>query len=93
MLEPVDYGYAAVWDPMTRKLMDKIEFEHGGKEYDEKYPDGIPTSIQITSSNGKTFDSGFVMYPGGHARNTSVDLNNVLEHKFNLLGKIALTDN
>lgn len=49
--------------------------------------------MQITTRDGKNFDSGFVMYPGGHARNTTVDLNNVLEHKFNLLGKIALTDN
>jgi len=73
--------------------MEKIEFEHGGKEYDAKYPDGIPTSIQITTASGKTFDSGLVMYPGGHARNTSVNLNNVLDHKFNLLGKIAITDN
>ncbi len=49
MLEPRDYGYAAVNDPLTRKLMEKIEFEHGGKPYDEKYPDGIPTSMQITT--------------------------------------------
>jgi len=47
MLEPKDYGYDAIKDPFTRKLMDKIAFEHGGKEYDEKYPDGIPTSVVI----------------------------------------------
>ena len=47
MLEPKDYGYEAIKDPFTRKLMDKINFEHGGKEYDEKYPDGIPTSVVI----------------------------------------------
>lgn len=32
-----------------------------------------------------------VMYPGGHARNETVDLNNILEHKFKLLGKLALS--
>ena len=32
--------------------MEKAEFEHGGKEYDEKYPDGIPTSVVFTLSNG-----------------------------------------
>jgi len=47
MLEPKDYSYEAIRDPITRALMDKITFEHGGKEYDEKYPDGIPTSVQI----------------------------------------------
>ena len=47
MLEPKDYGYDAIKNPITRKLMDKMTFEHGGKEYDEKYPDGIPTSIQF----------------------------------------------
>ena len=30
-----------------------------------------------------------VMYPGGHARNKSVNLNDVLNHKFELLGKLA----
>jgi len=47
MLAPKDYGYDAIKDPFTRKLMDKINFEHGGKEYDDKYPDGIPTSVKI----------------------------------------------
>jgi 2-methylcitrate dehydratase len=45
MLEPKDYGHAAVFDKLTREIMEKIEFEHGGKEYDSKYPDGIPTSV------------------------------------------------
>src|SRR5206468_1630359 len=43
MLLPADYDDASLFDPLTRQLMDKIEFRHGGKEYDEKYPDGIPT--------------------------------------------------
>ena len=28
--------------------MSKISFEHGGKGYDEKYPEGIPTTLEIT---------------------------------------------
>jgi 2-methylcitrate dehydratase len=51
-------------------LIDKTEFEHGGKEYDSKYPEGIPTSIQITLTNGQVLDSKFVMFPSGHAKNT-----------------------
>jgi len=52
MLEPVDYSHSAIHDPVTRKYMDKMTFEHGGKEYDDKYPDGIPTRVVITL-NGK----------------------------------------
>lgn len=37
----------------TRDLMAKIEFHHGGKEYDDRYPEGIPTSVVIVDSNGK----------------------------------------
>jgi 2-methylcitrate dehydratase len=90
MLEPKDYGYEAIRDPFTRKLMDKINFEHGGKEYDSKYPDGIPTSVKIELKDGKVLDSKLVMYPSGHARNTSANLKDILNHKFNLLGGLAL---
>ena len=45
MLLPADYGKDALFNEMTRKLMEKIEFAHGGKEYDDLYPKGIPTSV------------------------------------------------
>ena len=48
MLEPVDYSQNALHHKTTRNLMDKMVFEHGGKAYDEKYPEGIPTSVVIT---------------------------------------------
>ena len=32
------------------------------------------------------------MYPGGHARNTTADLNAILRHKFALLGGLASDD-
>ncbi len=47
MLMPADYDDDALFDPLTRKLMDKIDFVHGGLEYDAKYPDGIPTTLEI----------------------------------------------
>ena len=31
-------------------------FSHGGPEYDAKYPDGIPTAIDITLKSGKVPD-------------------------------------
>lgn len=94
MLSPYDYqvGDNAIFNPATRDLMDKIEFLHGGPEYDEKYPDGIPTSIRIETTEGQVFDSGLVMYPAGHARNTSANLLDILAHKFQMLGALGLPD-
>ncbi|HED53281.1 MAG TPA: hypothetical protein ENJ00_03665 [Phycisphaerales bacterium] len=92
MLEPKDYSDSAIHDSRTRAIMDKIEFAHGGPSYDEKYPDGIPTSVHIIDSDGSAYDSGLVMYPGGHARNKTVDLEDVLNHKFQILGKLAFDD-
>lgn len=48
-LAPEDYGAAGLYNENTRKIMETIEFEHGGKEYDRNYPDGIPTSVVITT--------------------------------------------
>jgi 2-methylcitrate dehydratase len=92
MLAPEDYGKDALYHPSTRAIMEKIQFEHGGAEYDAKYPDGIPSSLVVTLTDGSVLDSGFVMYPAGHARNTDADLNGILDHKFNLLGSIAVPD-
>lgn len=74
MLLPKDYGKDALYNEVTRSLMKKIEFEHGGKEYDDQYPKGIPTSVKITTSNGTEFDSGLVLFPGGHSQNETVSL-------------------
>lgn len=92
MLTPNDYSADAITHPVTRELMAKIEFEHGGPEYDAKYPDGIPTSMVITDTDDASFDSGLVMYPSGHARNTAANLKDILGHKFALLGAIGLPD-
>ena len=90
MLTPLDYNQSALNNPLTRKIMDKIEFAHGGQDYDSKYPEGIPTSVQIKTKSGQTFDSGLIMFPGGHAKNTTISLHEVLQHKFKLLGNMAL---
>lgn len=92
MLTPYDYSHEALFHPVTRALMDKITFEHGGPDYDARYPDGIPTSIVITDNAGAVHDSGLIMYPAGHARNTTADLPAILSHKFRLLGAIAVND-
>lgn len=92
MLSPYDYGKDALQDPDTRAIMSKVSFSHGGPEYDAKYPDGIPTSVDILLKGGRTISSGLVLYPSGHARNTTADLKRILEHKNRMLGDIAFTD-
>merc|ERR1719191_2340297 len=92
MLSPYDYGADALYEKDTRELMSKITFSHGGPDYDAKYPDGIPTSLDITMKGGKVISSGLVMYPSGHARNTSADLKAILNHKNSMLGDIVFAD-
>lgn len=89
MLTPFDYSPEALGDPKTREFMSLIEFEHGGREYDAKYPEGIPTSVVITTTAGSILDSGLVMFPAGHARNTTADLGKILEVKFAMLATMA----
>merc|ERR1711957_353917 len=89
MLEPKDYSPDAINHPVTRELMNKMRFENGGEAYDIDYPKGIPTSMTIRY-NGKAVNSGYIMFPAGHARNTDADLHDILNYKFNLLGLTAL---
>jgi 2-methylcitrate dehydratase len=90
MLSPYDYSSEAISDGNTRSLMHRIEFVHGGPEYDLLYPEGIPTSIKLESSSGVSYDSGLIMFPAGHSLNSTSNLTAILTHKFQLLGKIAL---
>ena len=94
MLSPYDYQVAdsAIFHPVARDLMDRTEFLHGGPEYDALYPDGIPTSIRIKTTGGQVRDSSLVMYPAGHARNESANLQDILRHKFTMLGSLGLPD-
>lgn len=90
MLMPEDFADEALFNQDTRALMAKIVFEHGGKEYDDRYPDGIPTSIQMHMTDGTVHDSGLIMYPAGHARNTTADLDAILDTKSKRLAALAL---
>lgn len=40
-------------DPQLEEGHERLRFSHGGPEYDAKYPDGIPTAIDITLKSGK----------------------------------------
>jgi 2-methylcitrate dehydratase len=92
MLLPADYDHDALFHPLTRKLMEKIDFCHGGHKYDVRYPDGIPTSVQLSHARLGQFSSGLVMYPAGHARCTSIDWSDILQEKFRRLARLGGAD-
>jgi 2-methylcitrate dehydratase len=92
ILMPEDYSAASLHHPLTRSLMDRIAFRHGGPEYDARYPDGIPTTLEIDHERSGRLSSGLVMYPVGHARNPSGELDALLMHKFRLLAAMGVSD-
>src|SRR4029079_7245079 len=92
MLMPEDYDDAALFHPLTRQLMQRIDFRHGGAEYDRKYPDGIPTTVEIEHEDLSLLSSGLVMYPEGHSRCQSGNVNDLLSHKFTVLSAMAVDD-
>ncbi len=92
MLVPDDYNDDSLFDPITRQLMSRIEFVHGGPAYDQKYPDGIPTGLDVTHAQLGTCSSGLVMYPAGHARNRDADLAELLAAKFRRLAEYGVRD-
>src|SRR6185503_13064248 len=92
MLVPDDYEDEAIFHPLTRQLMERVDFRHGGPEYDQRYPDGIPTTVEIEHDELGQFTSGLVMYPEGHARCASGNLDELLAHKFRTLASLAVDD-
>jgi 2-methylcitrate dehydratase len=92
MLLPDDYSDAALADPLTRELMSRIDVRHGGKEYDARYPDGIPTTVELEHGELGMLSSGLVMYPEGHARCATCNLTRLLDAKFRALAEPAMRD-
>lgn len=92
MLLPDDYSDAALGDPLTRRLMGRVEVRHGGPEYDARYPDGIPTTVEFEHVTLGAMSSGLVMYPEGHARCQSGNLAMLLDAKFQALVAPAVAD-
>ena len=90
MLLPLDYDDNALYNNITRELMNKIQFEHGDK-YDDNYPDAIPTNYQLNCIRNNNREE-MVMYPSGHARNTKADLKEILMNKWIAMGGITTYD-
>jgi 2-methylcitrate dehydratase len=94
MLTPADYceDDTALFHPLTRQLMERVDFRHGGPQYDRLYPDGIPTSVEIEHAGLGPLASGLVMYPEGHARSRSDRFRALLDHKIQLLADPSVDD-
>jgi 2-methylcitrate dehydratase len=94
MLIPADYEEddSALFHPLTRKIMARIDFRHGGSEFDRKYPDGIPTTVDANHATLGLLSSGLVMYPEGHARSTTANLASLLNHKFRQFASLGIDD-
>jgi 2-methylcitrate dehydratase len=94
MLMPSDYAEdeTALFHPLTRRLMQQIDFRHGGPDFDRRYPDGIPTLVELGHAKLGPLTSGLVMYPEGHARCQSANLPALLQHKFRLLVEPAVEE-
>ena len=94
MLAPEDYAEneTALFHPLTRRIMKQIDFRHGGPDYDRKYPDGIPTTVELSHAKLGPQTSGLVMYPQGHARAEGSNLADLLAHKCRLLTGAAVED-
>lgn len=94
MLAPADYAEdeTALFHPLARRLMKQIDLRHGGPDFDRSYPDGIPTSVEVSHAKLGPLATGLVMYPQGHARADAANLALLLAHKSRLLTEYAVDD-
>jgi 2-methylcitrate dehydratase len=92
MLLPADYQPERLQNQEIRGLIERVEVIHGGSQYDANYPDGLPTCIELEHQDVGTITSGLVMYPAGHARNTTAVLEELLDYKFHRLAALGVAD-
>jgi 2-methylcitrate dehydratase len=93
MLAPADYAEdeTALFHPTTRRLMERIDFRHGGPEYDRQYPDGIPTTVEIEHAELGNQNSGLIKFPAGHAR-CRAGILGLLDHKWHAIVQSSVDD-
>jgi len=92
MLLPDDYAAAAIRDPRAADLIGRIAIEHGGPDYDARYPDGIPTSVEIDHAALGRLVGGLVQHPLGHARSDAGRTARLVDLKFDRLVSAAVDD-
>jgi len=92
MLLPDDYSDASISDPAITGLIDAIAIEHGGAEYDARYPEGIPTSVTIEHETLGRLGGDLVAFPLGHARADVAATAAVVDLKFERLVARGVAD-
>jgi len=92
MLLPDDYADEAIRDPAIASLIGRMTIAHGGREFDELYPEGIPTSVAIEHATFGTLGGNLVKYPLGHARADAVRTAALVDLKFERLVAGAVDD-
>ena len=92
MLLPEDYSNEAIRDPEIRRLIERIVIEHGGRDYDDRYPEGIPTSVAVEHAALGPLGGDLVNFPLGHARSDAARTAAVVNLKFDRLVAGAVDD-
>jgi 2-methylcitrate dehydratase len=92
MLLPDDYSDAAIADPEVKRLIERIAIEHGGRDYDDRYPEGIPTSVAIEHASLGMLGGEMVLFPLGHARSDAARTGVIVNLKFDRLVAGAVDD-
>jgi 2-methylcitrate dehydratase len=85
MLLPEDYSDPAIAAPEAARLIERMIIEHGGPEYDRRYPDGIPTSVTLEHARLGSLGGAMVVHPLGHARSDPARTGALLDLKFERL--------
>lgn len=92
MLLPEAYADERLTEPRLLGLIDRITIHHGGPSFDELYPDGIPTSVEIDHARLGRLGGGIVRYPLGHARADFEQTVRLVRLKFARLVAAAVDD-
>ncbi len=93
MLLPEDYDDDALLHTATRSWMERMEFRHGGAEFDRQYPEGIPTRLTVHHRRLGELTSGLVRFPLGHARYPDrPQVQAILRDKFRRLAALGVDD-
>ncbi len=92
MLLPDDYSDAAIAEPAVAALIAKMEIVHGGPDYDARYPEGIPTRVEVDHAALGRLDGGLVLFPQGHARSDAARTAALVDLKFDRLVAGAVDD-
>ena len=88
MLLPEDYSNDAITSRGLISLVEKIQIQHGGPEYDSLYPEGIPACVSIVHKQIGKLDGERCIFPLGHSQSDALQTALIVDEKFErLVGK------